>query len=104
LICCDWLSFTLSYFLSHHQSTSVIYSPSLHDALPIYFDVSPIETSQLVGTLGDIEGICAWAIFVQEENSIRVRIRSKGPALNKIAEKYNGGGHPLASGATIYHW
>lgn len=68
------------------------------------YDVAPIETGQLVGTFGDIKGICAWAVFVEEEDSIRVRIRSKGPTINTIAEKYNGGGHPLASGATIYHW
>ncbi|MBU5468107.1 bifunctional oligoribonuclease/PAP phosphatase NrnA [Virgibacillus sp. MSJ-26] len=74
-----------------------------HDILKEY-GVTALETSQLVGTFGDIEGICTWAIFVDEEDSIRVRIRSKGPAINKIAEKYNGGGHPLAAGATIYHW
>jgi len=74
-----------------------------HDILK-EFGVTALETSQLVGTFGDIEGICAWAIFVDEEDSIRVRIRSKGPAINKIAEIYNGGGHPLAAGATIYRW
>lgn len=68
------------------------------------YGVAPIETGQLVGTLGDIEGIRAWAIFVEEEDLIRVRLRSKGPVINTIAGKYNGGGHPLAAGATIYHW
>lgn len=62
------------------------------------------ETSQLVGVLGDIEGIRAWVIFMEEADLIRVRLRSKGPVINEIAAKYNGGGHPLASGATIYKW
>src|SRR5690625_1544517 len=93
------------YILQNFKlSESGVSSVKLTSDLLKNFDVYPIETSQLVGTLGDIEGSCAWAIVVQEENSIRVRIRSKGPAINKIAEKYNGGGHPLASGATIYHW
>jgi phosphoesterase RecJ-like protein len=25
-------------------------------------------------------------------------------AINPIAEKYNGGGHAMASGATVYSW
>jgi len=68
------------------------------------YGVAPIETGQIVGTLGNIEGICAWAVFVEEEDLIRVRLRSKGPVINTIAAKYNGGGHPLAAGASIYRW
>lgn len=68
------------------------------------FEVTVLETSQLVQLLSDIEGIRAWAFFVQDDGEIRVRLRSKGPVINEIARKYNGGGHPLASGATIYDW
>ncbi|QDP40852.1 DHH family phosphoesterase [Radiobacillus deserti] len=68
------------------------------------FGISAMETSQLVGILGDVEGILAWAFFVEEEDLIRVRLRSKGPVINEIAAKYNGGGHPLASGASISKW
>lgn len=62
------------------------------------------ETSQLVGVLGDIEGIKAWVFFVEEDDQIRVRLRSKGPVINGVAANYNGGGHPMASGATVYTW
>ncbi|GEN82219.1 bifunctional oligoribonuclease and PAP phosphatase NrnA [Sporosarcina luteola] len=68
------------------------------------FDVTASETSQLVGSLGDVKGICAWVIFVEEEDQIRVRLRSKGPIINQLAAEYDGGGHPLASGASIYSW
>ncbi|RLL47875.1 bifunctional oligoribonuclease/PAP phosphatase NrnA [Oceanobacillus piezotolerans] len=68
------------------------------------YGVSAQETGQLVHVISEIEGIKAWAFFIEEEDQIRVRIRSKGPIINGIAEKYNGGGHPLASGATIYDW
>lgn len=54
--------------------------------------------------LSNIQGIKAWVFFIEEEDQIRVRLRSKGPVINEIAAKYNGGGHPLASGATIYSW
>lgn len=68
------------------------------------YDVTALETSKLVGTLGDIKGVRAWAFFVEEKDVIRVRLRSKGPVINELAAKYNGGGHPLASGASVYSW
>lgn len=68
------------------------------------FDATPSETSLLVGSLGNVKGICAWVIFIEENDTIRVRLRSKGPIINELAKKYNGGGHPLASGATAYSW
>ena len=68
------------------------------------FGVKASQASLLVSTLGSIKGIKAWAFFIEEGKDIRVRLRSKGPVINGIAKKYNGGGHPLASGATIYDW
>ena len=32
---------------------------------------------------------------------IRVSIRSRGPEINKVAEKYHGGGHKMASGVKL---
>lgn len=69
-----------------------------------HYDVTSEDTSALVGVYGEIRGILSWVIFVEEEDKIRVRLRSKGPKINKLAEKYNGGGHALASGATVYSW
>ena len=37
-----------------------------------------------------------------EDHSIRVRLRSRFVHINSIAEKYHGGGHACASGATVY--
>ncbi|MEH7379673.1 bifunctional oligoribonuclease/PAP phosphatase NrnA [Bacillus sp. JJ1533] len=68
------------------------------------YKVTPSEASQLVSNLGNIENIKTWVFFVEEKDQIRVRLRSKGPVINGVAKKYNGGGHPLASGATIYSW
>lgn len=68
------------------------------------FDVSPSEASQLVSTLGDVKGIRAWTMLVEEDDLIRVRLRSKGPVINTLAAEYGGGGHPLASGASVYSW
>ncbi|WP_077357801.1 DHH family phosphoesterase [Virgibacillus halodenitrificans] len=68
------------------------------------FGVSPVDTGQLVGVLGEVEGIKAWVFFIEEEDLIRVRFRSKGPIVNDIAAKYNGGGHPMAAGASVQTW
>lgn len=68
------------------------------------FDVVPSEASLLVGCLGSVKNICAWVIFIEEADQIRVRLRSKGPVINTLAKEFNGGGHPLASGATAYSW
>jgi bifunctional oligoribonuclease and PAP phosphatase NrnA len=68
------------------------------------FQVTPSEASQIVSILGNVKGIKAWCFFVEEEDQIRVRLRSKGPIINEIAKKYNGGGHPLAAGASVYSW
>ncbi|ACJ32875.1 DHH family phosphoesterase [Anoxybacillus flavithermus] len=68
------------------------------------YDATPSEASQLISVLGNIEGIKAWVFFVEEDDQIRVRLRSRGPIVNEVAKKYRGGGHPLAAGASIYSW
>ena len=68
------------------------------------YSVKPSEASLLVSELGNVKGIKAWVFFIEEEDQIRVRLRSKGPVINTIARNYNGGGHPLAAGASIYSW
>ncbi|MEH7074763.1 DHH family phosphoesterase [Neobacillus drentensis] len=68
------------------------------------YSAKPSEASLLVGTLGNVKGIKAWVFFIEENEQIRVRLRSKGPVINGVARKFKGGGHPLASGASIYSW
>jgi phosphoesterase RecJ-like protein len=93
------------YILQHFErSLSGMGTIKLTKKVMDVHNIAPTETGQLVGVLGDIEGIKAWALFIEEADQIRVRLRSKGPTINDIAAKYNGGGHPLASGATVYTW
>lgn len=71
------------------------------------FDLTLEQASACVGTLDSIRGAIAWMVFIENgdnEGSIRVRLRSRFVAINPIAEKYNGGGHAMASGATVYSW
>lgn len=76
----------------------------LNKELLAEYQAQPSDASLLVSALGNVVGILAWAFFIEEDDQIRVRLRSKGPIVNTIARKYNGGGHPLASGASIYSW
>ncbi len=66
------------------------------------FGLGDESTSSIVPLPGRIKEVVAWAIFVQQtEGDYRIRLRSKGPAINELAKKYGGGGHPLASGAVV---
>lgn len=65
---------------------------------------SASEASLLVGSLGSVKGMKAWVFFIEEPSEIRVRLRSKGPVINELAKQYNGGGHPMAAGASITSW
>lgn len=67
------------------------------------FGVTSSDASRLVSILGNVKGLKVWAFFT-EDKPIRVNLRSKGTVINTIAEKYNGGGHPLASGANVSSW
>ncbi|MDQ0197009.1 DHH family phosphoesterase [Neobacillus ginsengisoli] len=89
-----------NFELQENGVGSVILSKKLLDE----FNANPPEASLLVGTLGDVRGIKAWVFFIEEKDQIRVRLRSKGPVINGVARKFNGGGHPLAAGASIYSW
>lgn len=93
------------YILQHFKlSSSGMSTVKLTKDTLDKFGVSPLDSGQLVGVLGDIEGIKAWAFFIEEENLIRVRLRSKGPVVNEIAATYGGGGHPMAAGASVQTW
>ena len=62
------------------------------------------QASSVVNLLGGIEGYPIWAIFVEQEGEIRVRLRSSGPDIDKVANQFRGGGHAKASGATLTSW
>lgn len=85
-----------------HNST--VASMRITSELLDTFQVSTSQASLLVSKLSVIKGIKAWVFFIEEPDIIRVRLRSKGPVINTIAKKYNGGGHPFASGASISKW
>lgn len=69
------------------------------------FGLSLEQASACVGTLDSIRGCISWMVFIEtgdENGAIRVRLRSRFVHINSVAEKYHGGGHACASGATVY--
>jgi len=69
------------------------------------FNLSLEQASACIGTLDSIRGCISWIAFIEtgdEKNTIRVRLRSRFVHINGVAERYNGGGHACASGATVY--
>lgn len=69
------------------------------------FGVSDEDAAAQVSTISTIEGCPVWALFMEyPENEIRIRLRSRGPVINKLAEQYQGGGHAKAAGAKLENW
>lgn len=61
--------------------------------------------SACVSCMDSIRGCLCWIAFIETpggEESIRVRLRSRFMPISDLAERYRGGGHACASGATIY--
>ena len=56
-----------------------------------------------MGYMDSIKDSLIWIAFIESDaGSIRVRLRSRFVTINEVAEKYNGGGHDCASGATVH--
>ena len=67
------------------------------------FNLTLEQASASVSYMDSIKGSLIWIAFIDTpDRSIRVRLRSRFLPINQIAEKYNGGGHDCASGATVY--
>ena len=61
------------------------------------------SAGNLINNFNYIEGVVVWAVVTEDiKNKLfKVNIRSRGPIINTVAERYNGGGHKFASGARI---
>ena len=54
-------------------------------------------------TLGRILAVrLGYAFIDNEDGSIRVRLRSRFTTVDKLGNKYHGGGHAKAAGGTVY--
>ncbi len=94
------------FLLQNYKKTEngVVYFKVLPEYLET-FNVTLEQASSLVNEMGVIEGYPIWLLFAEyEEGIVRCRMRSKGPAINELANKYDGGGHAMACGANLGTW
>lgn len=68
------------------------------------FGVSDEDAAAQVSAISTIEGCPVWALFIEYPGEIRIRLRSRGPVINILAQEFQGGGHPKAAGAKLEGW
>ena len=67
------------------------------------YKLTPESASATVSTMDKIRGSIIWIAFIDNpDGSIRVRLRSRFVTVSELAERYHGGGHACAAGATVY--
>lgn len=67
------------------------------------FGVDSASAGNMVNNFNFIQEVLVWVTITEDVKNelIRVSIRSRGPSINQVAEKYNGGGHKFASGVRL---
>ena len=67
------------------------------------WNLSKEAASASVSYMDSIKNSLIWIAFIEGDNGeIRVRLRSRFVTVSELAEKYHGGGHACAAGATVY--
>ena len=67
------------------------------------FGMTLEEASAVVSYMDSIKNSLIWLAFIEnDDDTIRVRLRSRFVTVSELAEKYHGGGHACAAGATVY--
>ncbi len=69
----------------------------------IKFKADSASGGNMINDFNFIEEILVWVIATEDvkNENIRINIRSRGPIINQVAEKYHGGGHMFAAGARV---
>ena len=66
------------------------------------FGLSNEDASASVSFLDAIRGSLIWIAFIENDDAIRIRFRSRFVTVSELAEEYRGGGHACAAGGTVY--
>ncbi len=67
------------------------------------FNVDTASTGNMINNFNYIDEVIVWVSITEDKKNdiIRINIRSRGPEINRVAERYNGGGHKLAAGCRV---
>lgn len=75
----------------------------LTNEIMMKFHMDSASSGDSINEFNNVDEFIVWMSAIEDVKNgyIRVSIRSRGPIINKVAEKYNGGGHKVASGARV---
>ena len=67
------------------------------------YEVDSAAAGNMINNFNFISGVPIWASITEDVKNklFRISVRSRGITVNKICEKYNGGGHVHAAGARV---
>ena len=67
------------------------------------YGVDSSSAGNMVNNFNNIDEVLVWATISEDvkNSQYKFNIRSRGPVVNHVAERYNGGGHAMASGARV---
>ncbi len=76
---------------------------NITDDLLKKYNVDSAAAGNMINNFNNINEIIVWATLTEDikNKQIRVSIRSRGPDIKNLAEKYHGGGHNLAAGVKL---
>ena len=79
------------------------YNLLLDNAIQTEYQVDSAAAGNMINNFNYIDGVPIWMTITEDvRNKIyRISVRSRGIVVNKVCEKYNGGGHQFASGARV---
>ena len=92
-----------SYVYEHMQvSENGVVSMFVSNEVKEKFGLTNEMASSCVSFMDGIKNCLIWVAFIEGETEIRVRLRSRFVQISDLAERYRGGGHACAAGATVY--
>ncbi|MEE0683928.1 MAG: bifunctional oligoribonuclease/PAP phosphatase NrnA [Bacilli bacterium] len=73
------------------------------DAIIQKYGVDSASAGNMINNFNFIKEVFVWVTMTEDvkNDQIRISIRSRGPVINQVAEKYHGGGHKFASGVRV---
>lgn len=99
----DFLKFQAYVFEQMQITTNGVVHLYVDNAMQQKFKLTSEQASEAISFLKGIKDCIAQLAFIDmPDGTIRVRLRSRFMTINKLAEKYNGGGHAFTCGATVY--
>lgn len=76
---------------------------SITDEVIQKYEVDSASAGNMINNFNFIKEVLVWVTITEDvkNEQIRISIRSRGPVINHVAEKYKGGGHKFASGVRV---